>query len=351
MEDMEVYVFHIAQLHGMCVKKNYGDNFIDISNFSYKEIKKHIEDIVPDLTVFMSFRSLFELVIQQICKEHNLKHFYLEHGMFSNDTLRFRSNKLKKERKVVIRRQLKFILLSFQRIMFSSRPLLEFILFKNVYFRNKFYLCKHDHYLVYSERSFDCLKNIFKLSLKEVEYIGYPIFNDYRQKKECDELEKNKDGILYVHQPLISDGLASISYDEEKQFLLHISEKLKTYGKLTVLLHPRSNVNEYKRRFADTDIEIIQSPNNYKIFANKAIVIGHYSTALLYGLYFDKRTIILNYPSMHNDSVFNNIFQYVEDIDKLNIDILTDKSIDKEYILGTNNTFEHISERLKYYAN
>lgn len=112
-------------------------------------------------------------------------------------------------------------------------------------------------------------------------------------------MQNNKEGIIYVHQPLIADGVASISYEDEKNFILELSNVLSPkYGKFTLLLHPRSNLDEYKSRFKDSDIKIIQSPGNYKIFIDKKLVIGHYSTALLYGLYFNIPTILIDYPTM-----------------------------------------------------
>ena len=105
--------------------------------------------------------------------------------------------------------------------------------------------------------------------------------------------------VLYVHQPFILDGYATISYEEEKKIFLDLEKQLlKKYKRLIVLLHPRENLSTYIKRFADTQIDIIQLPNNYSCFTDKSLIIGHYSTALLYALYFEKPTIILNYPSV-----------------------------------------------------
>lgn len=99
---------------------------------------------------------------------------------------------------------------------------------------------------------------------------------------------------------------------KKKIFLDLEKQLLKKYKRLIVLLHPRENLSTYIKRFADTQIDIIQLPNNYSCFTDKSLIIGHYSTALLYALYFEKPTIILNYPSVKMIQSFRNVFQLLK---------------------------------------
>lgn len=349
LDECHVSVFHIASLHHVETKKISGVDLYDISKKSYKNLVSLIDMINPAKVVFLSFRSLMELVLQRICMGLGIRTFYLEHGLFSNDTLRFRVNKLRKEWGCVFRRQWCFWKLSFECILHSSSKVKEVSLFYRVYKQGRFYLCPFDFYYLFSMRSYEMMTKVYRIRLGvNVELVGYPIFVDSRQKKLSETAISTNGGVLYVHQPLISDGLASISYEEEKEYLVEIANKVNEhYGSLTILLHPRSDVDEYRKRFRNTGINVIQSPNNFLLFADKALIIGHYSTALLYGLYFEKPTIVLDYPTTRNDSSFNQFFTYIkriDDLDKMSVECCSRDS--KTYMLGSINTFEYIARRL-----
>lgn len=348
LDECHVSVFHIAGLHGVEAKKIDGVDLYDISKFSYKELVTLIDVINPERMVFLSFRSLMELVLQRICVGSGIRTLYLEHGLFSNDTLHFRANKLRKEWRRVFKRQWHFWLLSIECILQSPSKVKEVSLFYQVYKQGCFYLSPFDFYYLFSMRSCEMMSKVYRIQLGvNVELVGYPIFTDDKQKALSGKTFSTNGGVLYVHQPLISDGLASISYEEEKAYLVKIAKKVCAhYGPFTILLHPRSDLDEYRKRFRDTGINIVQSPNNFLLFVDKALIIGHYSTALLYGLYFEKPTLVLDYPTTLNDSTFNQFFTYVksiDELDKINIKCNRDS---KEYLLGNVNTFEYIAKRL-----
>lgn len=345
----KVVIFHIAKLHGLNVKTLQDAELYDISGMPYVKMVSLIRMLDLDMMVFLSFRSLLELVLQRICVSNGIKQVYLEHGFFSDDTLRFRTNKLKKERGIVIKRQKFFLYLSVEHILRSDNRVKELLMFYRIYVKGDFYLSPHEHYYLFSERSFDMISKVYRLEKdNNVEFVGYPIFLD-DQQKELSKMGISTDGgVLYVHQPLVSDGIAKISFNDEKSYLINLARNLgNRYGKFTILLHPRAVLQEYKDRYADTSIEIIQSPNDYRCFADKSLIIGHYSTALLYGLYFDKLTIVTDYPTVEIADNFKNLFVYCKDI--AHLPEMTNASVGakrKEYIIGKHNTFEYIAKAL-----
>lgn len=343
-------ILHIAKLHGSQPIEIKGVELYDVSGYGYKKATDLVNSLKPDLFVVMSFRSLIEMTFQRICKRNGINIVYLEHGLFSKDTLKFRTNKLKQEMGLTVKRQLSFLYIFFGNVIHSSKPIFELKLLWDFYFEKKFNKAPYDHYFIYSKRSFDNYSKLFNMSIgANATYVGYPIFNDEKQKSLAKV--SNGTGVLYVHQTLISDGLAFISFDEEKEWLVRIARILEPkYGQMTILLHPRSNLEDYKTRFNGSGIEVVQKPNSFQVFADKALIVGHYSTALLYGLYFEKPTVVLDYPSMKNDDIFVDVFAYVENIDNLKEADFSVNKEKKEYLVGNSNTFEHIAEVLKEYA-
>ena len=351
MSDTEISVFHIAKLHSVKAKTINGVNLYDISGLSYTGLLSIIDGINPDLMVFLSFRSLLELVLQRICVSRGIRQLYVEHGLFSNDTLKFRTSKLKSGDCVAIKRQLHFLNLSLSCIAHSKNFFKELSLFYNIYLKKKFYLSPHNHYFLFSERSRNMMGAVYNFK-DNVEYVGYPIFMDEAQKDEAKGAVRDAGGVLYVHQPLISDGIAKITFEDEKAFIVKMAAKLEVkYGKLTILLHPRSELKEYIERFSDVGIDVVQSPNNFMLFVDKSLIVGHYSTALLYGLYFDKPTLVLDYPSMQNDKLFNEFYTYVPDLDDLDKVSIEAKIKYKQYLVGDNNTFEYIAGKITRYVD
>lgn len=351
MRNCNISVLHIGHLHQLEVAPIENVDLYDISSMSYTEILGLVEKLQMNMMVFFSFRSLMELVLQRICTSHGIRQVYLEHGLFSNDTLKFRKDKLKKEKGVVLKRQLHFLWMSYGRIFHSENIRKELVLFYKVYIKGCFNLSPHDSYFLFSERSYDLLKKVYNLDKKRnVEYVGYPIFTEEAQKTKVGRF-MNNDGVLYVHQPLISDGIAHVSYQEEKEYLLKLANVVKDkYGRLTILLHPRADLKMYKKMYDNTGIEVIMSPNNFELFVDKALIVGHYSTALLYGLYFEKPTVVIDYPTVKNDTSFSDFFIYCKDIDDIgNLDFSNNENR-KTYLVGEYNTYEHIAKTLCNYA-
>lgn len=338
-----LHIVHISKLQNEHCEGLKKYNQYDVSYLSYNKLKELFQTLSPSKCVFFTFRSVLDLTIYKLCTNIGVKKLYLEHGLITNDTLHFRSNAIKSSPIGSIKRQLMHIYKYIGYALKSHSFLKEMNELFQVYIKGKFDLLLFDHYFLLSQRSFIIFKTIFVNIEENFTIVGYPIFMDDIQKNEV-TIPYNKEGIIYVHQPLIADGVASISYEDEKNFILELSNVLSSkYGKFTLLLHPRSNLNEYRSKFKGSDIEVIQSPGNYKIFINKKLVIGHYSTALLYGLYFDIPTILIDYPTMKANDLFKSIFPSFKSAqDSLMQEIHVNKEA-KLYALGEHNTYQYIA--------
>lgn len=348
--NVNLYIIHISKLQNIDNPEIKKYNSYDVSYYSYFKLKKLIQSIAPSKCIFFTFRSVLDLTLYKLCNELNIKKLYLEHGLITNDLLHFRSNAIKSSPLETIKRQLMHLYKYYGYALTSKRPLIEILFFIQIYFKNKFNLFLFDHYLLFSQHSIEQLNKIFTNVNQNNTIVGYPIFTDIQQKNEAKKYISNieKNGIIYVHQPLIFDGVASISYEEEKTYLLHIAKILSPhYGELTILLHPRSDIDAYKERFEGEQIKIIKSPNNYKEFVDKNLIIGHYSTALLYGLYFEIPTVVLDYPTLKKNNLFNSIFPNFSQPEQiLENDIQINKNM-RNYMLGNTNTYQFIAQTIE----
>lgn len=341
-------IFHIGKLQGSNPIILEGVKYIDISNMTYWGVKESFLNSHMDLCIIFNFRSLIEQLALRICKQYKIRNAYLEHGLISMNTTHFKKNKLKDNFFDTLKRQTNFFMKYLCYIVSSKSPIKETKILYNVYLGGKFYKSPFDHYLIYSQRSKDKLGKIYNLQDSNVSFIGYPIFQNKKQAAESESYVLNGVDVLYVHQPFIIDRFTNITYTSEKQYIVGIREQLRDrYGKFVILLHPRENLANYKERFSDTDIEIIQAPNNYKEFANKGLIIGHYSTALLYALYFNKPTVIIEYPGAKLDHIFDECFKYVENYNELGESEFSTPLTTKDYFVGPDNTYEHIASIIK----
>lgn len=349
LRNVNLHIIHISKLQKEYCEGLKKYNQYDVSYLSYSELRKLFQTLSPSKCVFFTFRSVLDLTIYKLCIDLKIRKLYLEHGLITNDTLHFRSNAIKTSPIDSIKRQLMHIYKYMGYALKSPSFLKEMSELFQVYIKGKFDLLQFDHYFLLSQRSFVVFKRIFINVEENFTIVGYPIFTDDIQKNNI-PIPNNKEGIIYVHQPLIADGVASISYEDEKNFILELSNVLSPkYGKFTLLLHPRSNLDEYKSRFKDSDIKIIQSPGNYKIFIDKKLVIGHYSTALLYGLYFNIPTILIDYPTMKANDLFKSVFQSFESAqDALKAEIHVNKEA-KLYVLGKHNTYQYIANYIEQF--
>lgn len=348
LSECEVLVFHIRNLESIEQSKVLPVKNVDISRLSYKQIMKIIKDFNPSICVFFNFRSIMEQMFLRICKAQNIKTFYLEHGIITKDAMTFKkfrlSNLPNRIKRVYIQLRQYFAY-----IMLSPNKRHELYIMYEVLMHNYFSLSPFDYYGVFGQRCLNFLKAIFKIDENKNAFIvGYPLFDTEEQAKEAMQKdEKYKNRIIYIHQPFILDHYTSITYDEERQFVLKWADKLvSTDEEFTILLHPRENLEHYYNLYKNTKINIIQSPNNYQVFKQASLVLGHYSTALLYPLYLNIPTYLIDYPQIELQPIFKNIFPHLSLNDNIKQSAIY-KYQHKSFLIGTHNTFEYIANEIQ----
>lgn len=344
--DAEITVYNIAEMQCKEFPKNCnGIKNCDISQMSGSEIKKKLKAENPDACVFLNFRSMFELLMQRICKDLEIPDFYLEHGIFNSNNVSFSGSRKKNEISVTLQRQYVFVRKYIGFITCSKHPKQELEVWYNVFLKGKLGTSPYTRYFVYGERCKSKLSVLYGLNDYNTILMGYPLFHSKEEEQKLFSIPvSQRTGILYIHQPFIKDKYTSIGYDEEKDYLVRIAENLtQKYGNFTILLHPREDLKEYYKRFRETGIKVIQEPNNYNCFMDKRICIGHYSTALLFPLYFDIETYIIDYPNAVVQPIFEDFFPHVHDVTEIDDVHTHEKVLNKEYLLGKNHNYQQIA--------
>lgn len=340
----DIVIFHINSIDNEKIPKMNNIVLYDISELSVKKISKIISEINPKYTLFLGYRSLAELFLLRLCKNLKIKTVYLEHGLYTHDTKKINKKRLIKDTKKTVKKYSLFILKFAQlMILYSIKEISHFYqcFIKNNYSKNRF-----DEALFFSEYGFKGLNQVFNYSEKDVYYCGYPLF---KEASQINYSVKQSNDVLYVHQPFILNKQAKISYEEEIEYILNMKNKLSnTFDKFTVLLHPREDLGHYERLLHEHNIDVIQRPNDYTVFLDKRLVIGHYSTALLYPLFFQIKTIIVDYPSVKIDPIFTNYCDYFTDTTQLKVNMNDKKAaqVDISNLLGPHNTYKNIADIL-----
>ena len=352
LHDCDILVFHNSRMQpGRKHTEARVDN-IDVSCLSYSEIKHILKEWSPDICVLYNFRGIIDQFFIRLCKASDIKIYFLAHGILSDDVSTYKKISsrglwLRVKRLACQLRQYSSL------ICHSDSRMGELRIFHGIFFKNKFNLNPFDKYFVYGERDLNSLSRFYELRRDENAFIvGFPIFESEEQKKlfTGSEGKEGGMGVLYVHQPFILDNYAKISYEEERTFLLNLANNLiPAYGRFTIMLHPRDDVRRYELLYEGTKVRVIQSPNDYKAYAGADLVVGHYSTALLYGLYFDIPTILIDYPTMKANDLFKSIFQSFESVqDALKAEIHVNKEA-KLYMLGEHNTYQYIANCIEHF--
>jgi len=336
--------------HTIDYHKEY--KLIDIGKKGVKLTIKLIKQLNPIAIIIPGFRGLLDLLMIRIGKFISIKTIYLEHGLTNEFHLKFAmANK-----KASVNRYLRITKMFLNFLLINPKSFLNEL--KIVYlsmFKTNYKLTKFDYAIFYAKNGVDFLNQAFSFDKKQVFYSGYPFVNNIKDlhSVSCDkEINTNKK-ILYIHQPFIIDGLSKISYQEETQHFIQISNVFNQFNYDFILqLHPRDSIEMYNRLLAQTNIIIKQSKNLCELFEDCNIMMGFDSTALFVGIALYKPLIILDYPRsrsfnktlMEDISIrinnLNELCGILNSPDNLKINLQKyDRFID-EYI-GRNNSFEH----------
>jgi len=340
--DFNIFVFHINRLNGDAIPLHEGIELIDISNLGCRQIEAKMREIDPAAVVFLGYRSLIELLMLRICKRSGFPSVFLEHGLYTKDTNELNKSALTSRSRETVAKYANFIG-KYLGWIFRRGPG-EICILYDCFFRKDYSRSFFDKALFISTRGRNGLNPILKVPDADVQYCGYPIFADARDKLAAKDGEG---GALYVHQPFILKKQTGIGYEDERGYMIQLKDHLQDkFGNLTLLLHPRENLSNYRLLYKQTGIEVIQKPNDPTVFSGRSLVIGHYSTALLVPLHFGIRTIVLDYPGTKIDDLFSQYCEYYHDICDIpsNERDARERKADIFDLLGPENTFEHVGD-------
>lgn len=353
----EIYVFHINSLDKEDLICPEGVHLIDIGLLSTFGILRKLKEIRPDAYISLGFRSLIELMLVRLCRKVGIKSVYLEHGLYTVDTARLNTSNLKRNTGYVVKKYQNFVIKYVQYLFLCRCSFRELRAFHEGFVKKNYINSKFDKALFFGQYGFAETNKLFHYPNHDVVFCGYPLFQSNKERDEVSEtIVKKKDNaasVIYVHQPFILNHQTSISYAEEVCFIRTIWNKIRTeFYAFQVLLHPRENIERYVDLFSGTDIEVIQKPNDYRVFLGANLVIGHYSTALLYSLYFNIETVIMDYPKAKIDKLYTSFCSYAESPNELCDKIIkSGHSNKKEYnielLVGPVNSYENVAREIR----
>lgn len=298
-EKYQITILHLDKRNGYTSQGDESYNMIDLSDYSIENIQKKIKEINPQAIIFLGFISIYELLMLRIATNLHFKTIYLEHGIYSKDTSSLPLNKIINNFGVTLKKNL-FFLSQYQKfISTSSNPKFEKLVFRECILKKDYKNSKFSKSLFFSDYGYKQIDKLFHFDIKNIDFVCYPLTYSNKEFDELKMLSKiplseNRKAIL-IHQPFILDGLVNWSYEDEKKYFLGIAEKVKRFGyNLTLLIHPRENIERYRNIYKNDNVEIKQNINktDYKEYS---LVIGHYSTALLYPIFLHIPILIIDY--------------------------------------------------------
>ncbi len=340
------------------IKRNY--EVIDISFKSTKDIVEMFNGYKPIGMIVLTFRSLFDIFVNRIAQYSGVKTLYLEHGFFADLTaLQFRTTDIKAS----IRKYLHFIFKYFCFLLTNLKRLLhEVRLVYKAMKKDDYSYAKYDYALFYANYGYQKADKLFKFDKKNVFFAGYPIV---RTKTEVRNIEKYlvgkasiKKRILYIQQALIVDKISKITYEKESIYLANIISISKNLGYDFILqVHPRESKARYGKLFKDKGVQVEQSANIEQLVISCDIVLGHFSTALFFAVYFKKPLLLLYYPGLSD--IFLDYFKDVgvkidnknalaavlSNREKCNVMLEKYDAFIDNYV-GRDNSFEHQAEKI-----
>lgn len=298
-EKYDITVFHLDKRNGYSSHGNGDYKTIDLSDYSIEEIQQTFNKLAPEAVILLGFVSIYELLMLRIATDLGLKTIYLEHGIFSKDTSSLPLKKLIYKFWGTSIKNLFFLHRYRDFIKHSSNPQQEKLIFKQCVLKRDYSESKFSKALFFSDYGYKHINKLFQYDKCNIDFTGYPLTYDNESFKELCSLNltpltENKKAIL-IHQPFILDGLTSWGYEAERDYIAKIAMEIKKYGyQMTLLIHPRENVERYRKLYATSDI-IIKQNINKRDYKEYSLAIGYYSTALLYPVFLHIPILIIDY--------------------------------------------------------
>lgn len=355
-KDYRIVILHVDKKNGYSYAPKESELYrlYDLSDMNVKGIMKLLGEINPSAVILLGFISIYELLVLRICKHLGLKTIYLEHGIYSKETSTLPFSKLINKFGSTVRKNVFFLKRYIEFIAVSGDIAKEAKLFWRCFKKKEYWGTKFDNGLFFAEYGYKQIDHFFHYDKGDVDYVCYPLsktndeFVEY--KKIADLPLSDSKEATYIHQPFILDGLAIWSYEEERDWMVGVNENLRKQGyKLSIQVHPRADIMLYRKLYEGTGIRIMQGieKKNYKDYS---LVLGHYSTALLYPIFFRIPIMLIDYPNVSKaeDSTF---YPVSCSLPIGNVAALTEKysAFAKEYMGEGIHSFENIANVVKKY--
>jgi len=301
MNDYNVTIFTLASVANYNLSNYHLEDVevIDISWFSIKKVLQLISEINPVVLITFTYRSFFEIMIYSVISK-KVKIIFVEHGILGDMNYNNLFSILWNS-KIKI---LYFVYFTFS-IIFS---------FKNssvrIVWSGFFKFLKHSYgglisfYVFFTEASRFKLGTIFEIRGDNFIVLGIPMIN-YEPENQINnqhDLQHYKTALI-IHQPFIREGLVRISLEEEKKYFLKIIDALSgEVDNIIIQLHPADDLKLYSNLFSERKILLSQKNLDSNI-KKSSLVIGFSSMAIHNVLYFQKKCIILDYPTYVNNYI------------------------------------------------
>lgn len=352
-KEYNIYIFHLDKKNGYSYAPQTSSLYttIDLSDKTISEIEDLFEKINPTVCISLGFISIYELLIQRIAKKKNIKTIFLEHGLYSKETSSLSIKKLLRNFATTARKNLFFLKRYWEFAVSSGDFKSELRIFWLCFRKKQYQFSKYDKALFFSTYGFEKINDFFQYSNEEVDYVCYPIAKtdseyDYYKSIANEPLAMEKKA-TFIHQPFILDGLAKWGYEDEREYFLQIAGILKENGYgLSIQIHPRENMGLYKNLFKDTEVQVSQGMER-RDFKKYSLVLGHYSTALLYPIFFKIPIMLVDYPDVckAEESVFYPISCSIP-IENVESQMVKYESFCDEYIGRGSCSFESIARKI-----
>lgn len=333
-EEYKITILHLNKKNGYPDKHYDEFDMIDLSSYSYDRTKELFIKEKPVAIILPGFISIFELYMLRLASSLSVPAIFLEHGIYSRETAHLPYNKLFSSHSYhIISRNLFFLCRYASFAIKSGKARKELSLLYNALKRKDYSGSQFSHALFFARYGFEHINSYFHYPEGKYSFIGYPIANANAEFRHYEQLASTatppSGKAIYIHQPFIKDGLTGWSYEDEKKMLLGIAEKLKKENlSLDIAVHPRESLPLYQKLYERTGITV-KGKNDRQEYASYDLAIGHYSTALMYPLFFNKPLWIIDYDTIK--STENSPYAPVSSYEKPPID---NQAQFKKFLIG-----------------
>jgi len=302
----ETIIFHLNEYYGT---SEIGKNDIPVLIFNledYWNYPKLFRSLNLDILIFLNPGNLFDIFLIDLLKQTRVKTIYLQHGVKAN--IIQKTEKVQRIKSKSIGKYFFF----YNRIVYSlfcnkmkkrrfintlQRIKISIFQSSSEYVSLGLPSTHCDYALVYTLSDIQVLIDKIKYSEKSIYKIGMPFIKPKETNRINEINENHKKVALYISSGLRQASVVNINdgIEQDMYRTLHYAAQ-KANHSLIVKIHPRENFAKVKSYFAsDKDIIVYKDSNIADLVIKADVVLGDYSTALLYAVKYYKPIGLLSY--------------------------------------------------------